>query len=295
MMRRIGFIGTGVMGEPMCRNMAQKSGHTVMAFDRSPDPLERLATHGVTAGSSIAQIAAACDIVMLVLPSGRHVEAVCEGEGGLCSLARAGQTIVDLGTSPVPLARRLEKAFKARGAAFADAPIARTRQAAESGTLSIMVGADALTFNALEPLLAHMGSDVTHCGPVGSGQMVKILNNMVLIETVVALAEALSLARGNGLDGRVLFETLAKGSGDSFALRNHGMKAMLPGLYPEQAFSASYALKDLDYAFELAADAGIELSAAKVARAKLVAAIEAGYGQNYWPVIAKVIGLGSTA
>jgi 3-hydroxyisobutyrate dehydrogenase-like beta-hydroxyacid dehydrogenase len=115
---------------------------------------------------------------------------------------------------------------------------------------------------------------------------------MVLIETVVALADALSLARGNGLDGRVLFETLAKGSGDSFALRNHGMKAMLPGLYPEQAFSASYALKDLDYAFELAADAGIELAAAKVARAKLVAAIESGDGDKYWPVIANFMGPG---
>ena len=97
-----------------------------------------------------------------------------------------------------------------------------------------MVGADDATFARLRPLLALMGSEITQCGPVGSGQVVKILNNMVLIETVIALAEALALARRNGLDGRVLFETLTKGSADSFALRNHGMKAMLPGTFPSR-------------------------------------------------------------
>ena len=152
-----------------------------------------------------------------------------------------------------------------------------------------MVGADEATFNALQPLLACIGSQITHCGPVGAGQLVKILNNMVLIETVVALAEALAIARRNGLDGALLFDTLTKGSADSFALRNHGMKAMLTDTYPEQAFSTEYALKDLDYAFDLARDADLTLSGASVARAKLAAAIDAGFGRQYWPVIAKII------
>ena len=289
MARSIGFIGAGVMGEPMCRNLAQKSGLPVMAFDRSAAPLERLAAHGVTVAASIADVAKASDIIFLVLPSGRHVEDVCEGDGGLCALARPGQLIVDLGTSPVSLARRLADALAKRGASFADAPIARTRQVAEDGTLSIMVGADAEIFAKLQPLLALVGSQISHCGPVGSGQIVKILNNMVLIETVVALAEALAIARRSGLDGAVLFETLTKGSADSFALRNHGMKAMLTDTYPEQAFSTEYALKDLDYAFDLARDAGLTLSGATVARAKLAAAIDAGFGKQYWPVIAKII------
>ena len=286
----IGFIGTGVMGEPMCRNLAVKSGRPVIAFDRSAAALQRLGAHGVTAAASAAEIVRDCDVIFLVLPSGRHVAEVCDGEGGLCALARSGQTIIDCGTSPVSLARRLAATLATRGATFADAPIARTRQAADAGTLSIMVGADPATFAALHPLLALMGSDITHCGPVGHGQMVKILNNMVLIETVVELAEALAVARGAGLDGAMLFDTLAKGSADSFALRNHGMKALLPGAYPEQAFSVEYALKDLDYAFELARDAGVKLDAALVARAKLAAAIAAGYGEKYWPVIAEVRG-----
>lgn len=289
MFRAIGFIGTGVMGEPMCRNLAVKSGLPVFAFDRAAAPLARLANYGVTAVASLAELAAETDIIFMVLPSGKHVAAVCDGEHGLCALARSGQTIVDLGTSPVSLAKRLAEAFAARGVIFADAPIARTRQAAEDGTLSIMVGADAATYAAVLPLLGTIGSQITHCGPIGSGQMVKILNNMVLIETVVALAEALAIARRSGLDGGVLFDTLAKGSADSFALRNHGMKAMLPGVYPEQAFSTEYALKDLDYAFELARDAGLTLSAATVARAKLTAAIEAGYGASYWPVITRLV------
>ena len=289
MARNIGFIGAGVMGEPMCRNLAQKSGCTVTAFDRSAAPIERLAAHGVSSATSVEDVVATSDIIFLALPSGRHVADVCEADGGLCALARKGQLIVDLGTSPVSLARRLSQSLALREASFADAPIARTRQAAEDGTLSIMVGADEATFNALQPLLACIGSQITHCGPVGAGQLVKILNNMVLIETVVALAEALAIARRNGLDGALLFDTLTKGSADSFALRNHGMKAMLTDTYPEQAFSTEYALKDLDYAFDLARDADLTLSGASVARAKLAAAIDAGFGRQYWPVIAKII------
>lgn len=115
-----------------------------------------------------------------------------------------------------------------------------------------MVGADDAVFAKLRPLISTFATDITHCGPVGAGQVVKILNNMVLMETVVALGEAMETATRAGLDARVLFETLAKGSADSFALRNHGMKAMLPGAFPERAFSTEYARKDLTYALDLA-------------------------------------------
>ena len=119
-----------------------------------------------------------------------------------------------------------------------------------------MVGAHRPTFKRIEPLLRHMASEVTHCGEAGAGQAVKILNNMILFQTGVALAEGLSIARAHGVDGKVLFETLTKGSADSFALRNHGMKAMLPGVFPERAFSTEYALKDLGYAIQMAEESG---------------------------------------
>ena len=162
-------------------------------------------------------------------------------------------------------------------------------QAAIDGTLSIMVGATEPTFQRIEPLLRHMASEVTHCGEAGAGQAVKILNNMILFQTGVALAEGLSIARAHGVDGKVLYETLTKGSADSFALRNHGMKAMLPGVFPERAFSTEYALKDLGYAIQMAEEKGVPALGADVAREVMERAVELGHGKEYWPVLLRAI------
>ncbi|MCA0248836.1 MAG: NAD(P)-dependent oxidoreductase [Proteobacteria bacterium] len=284
----IGFIGVGTMGEPMCRNLARKSGMTVLAADRDEAPLKRLAADGVKA-ASVDEIAESCRTIFLSLPGGKEVEEICLGPNGLTTRAKLGWTVVDLSTAPPRLARRLYAEFEGRAAAFADAPVARTRQAAIDGTLSIMVGATAPTFERIEPLLRHMASEVTHCGEAGAGQTVKILNNMILFQTVVALGEALSIARANDVDGKVLFETLTKGSADSFALRNHGMKAMLPGVFPERAFSTKYALKDLSYAIEMADETGVPALGADVARELMERAVELGHGEEYWPVLLRSI------
>lgn len=285
----IGCIGLGVMGEPICRHLATRSGRPVLGFDLAPEPLQRLAAAGVEAAPDVAALAERAAVVFLALPGGAQLEAVCRGAGGLLAQARAGQTVVDLGTSPVALTRALAAEFAARGAAYADAPIARTRQAAVAGTLSVMVGADAATFSAIRPLLSCFAAEVTHCGDIGAGQVVKILNNMVLFETVVALSEALAVARRSGVDGAMLLDTLAKGSADSFALRNHGMRAVLPAEFPERAFSAEYALKDLGYALDLAADAGLRLAGAETAGALLREAIARGWERQYWPVLSRLV------
>src|SRR5262245_59687887 len=226
----LGFVGLGVMGEAMCRNLAKKSGATVVAFDEKPAPLAALAGDGVQAVVSLAEVARRAEIIFLCLPGEPQVRAVCLGGpvgAGLATLVQQGQTVVDMSTCPVALTRELQQAFAARGAAFADAPIARTAQAARDGTLSIMVGSDPAVFARLRPLLGCMGSEVTHCGGVGAGQAVKLMNNMVVAQTVVALAEALAVARASGaVDPHMLFETLVKGSADSFVLRNHGMKSL---------------------------------------------------------------------
>ncbi len=287
---KVGFIGLGVMGEPMCQNLARKSGRDILGYDRAAAPLKRLREFGVSAASTVADVAREAGVVFMALPSGRHVETVCLGPDGLLAAIRPGTLVVDLGTSPVDLTRDLMARFRERGARYADAPIARTRQAAKEGTLSIMVGAEPADFEELQPLLAMLATDLTHCGPVGSGQIVKILNNMVLVETVVALSEAIGVARRAGLDGQVLFETLQKGSADSFALRNHGMKAVLPGVFPERAFSTDYARKDLSYALALGTELGIELRGAKTADDLLRQASEAGYGDLYWPVVSRILG-----
>jgi 3-hydroxyisobutyrate dehydrogenase-like beta-hydroxyacid dehydrogenase len=289
MAEMIGFIGVGTMGEPMCRNLARKSGLPVLAMDRNPEPLQRLAADGVKTAASLDEIVENCRTIFLSLPGGKEVEEVCFGADGILSKVRMGWTIIDTSTAPVSLARRLYAEFEGKACAFADAPIARTRQAAIDGTLSIMVGGSKDCFTRIEPLLRHLASEVTHCGEAGAGQAVKILNNMVLFQTVVGLAEALCIARANGVDGNILFETLTKGSADSFGLRNHGMKAMLPGVFPLRAFSTNYALKDLSYAIEMAEEHGVPALGADVARELMERAKELGFEHEYWPVLIKSI------
>jgi 3-hydroxyisobutyrate dehydrogenase len=285
--KTIGFIGLGVMGEPICRNLVRKSGARVLAFDLAAEPLQRLRVDGAGVAASAADVVAASDIVFLCLPSAKHVRAVFED--GIATTTREGRIVVDLGTSSVSQTRDFAKLLQAKGMAWLDAPIARTRQAAQDGTLSVMVGGPRGLFDKIEPLIRCFATDVTHCGDVGAGQVTKILNNMVLFETVNALAEAVAVAQASGVDPKLLLETLSKGSADSFALRNHGLKAIVPGVFPERAFSTEYALKDLSYALELAGDAGIKPRGAELIGTILREAIDAGSGENYFPVIAKLI------
>ena len=270
----LGFIGLGVMGGPMCRNLARKSGRPVVAYDaRRPAPENTLA-----AGSA-AEVGRRADIVFLSLPGEAEIREVA-------AHLPAAKALVDCSTAPVALARELAGRF----AEFADAPVARTRQAAVDGTLSIMVGATPQLYARIEPLLRCMASDVTHCGPPGAGQAVKLLNNMVLSVTVLALAEALAVAKASGaVEPRLLFEALAKGSADSFALRSHGMKALLPEAHPERAFPASYMLKDLECALQLARSAGLDLQAAGTARRMLESTVALGLGDAYHTAVLEAV------
>lgn len=287
----LGFVGLGVMGEHMCRNLARKSGARVVGFDTRPAPLDALAGDGVERGAGIADVAARADIVFLCLPGEPQVRAACLGPSGLVASVRPGQTVVDMSTAPVALARELAAAFAAKGVAFADAPVARTAQAARDGTLSIMVGGEAEVFERLRGYLGCMGAEITHCGAVGAGQAVKLMNNMVVAQTVVALAEALAVARASGaVDPRVLFETLTKGSADSFVLRSHGMRALLPDQHPTQgAFPTSYIIKDLSYAIALAQSAGLTLEQAETTRRLMERTEAAGYRDHYYTAVIRTI------
>jgi 3-hydroxyisobutyrate dehydrogenase-like beta-hydroxyacid dehydrogenase len=285
----VGFIGLGVMGEPICRNLKVRSGHRVIAHDLNPEPLKRLLEHGVETASDAGEIVRESDVVFASLPSGKELDTLVRGEGGLLDKVRAGQILVDLGTSPVALTRELATAFAERRAGYLDAPVARTRQAAESGTLAVMVGGDAGLLSKVKPLMECFASEIIHCGAIGSGQVTKILNNMVLFQTVTALSEAYAIAGHAGVDPHVLFDALSKGSADSFALRNHGVKAILPRQFPSRAFSVDYARKDLGYALELAEEGGIEAPGARNVLSLLERAIEAGVGDEYFPVISRIV------
>lgn len=288
---RIGFIGLGVMGSAQSANLVRRSGLPVSVFDQDPGKVAALVAEGATAAGSVGEIAQTCDVVFLSLPGRPQVDAVVRGEGGLLSSLAAGQVVVDLSTSPVELVQQLAVALAERGARYVDAPVARTRQAAIDGTLSIMVGADdRSTFERVEPLLRCMATDVTHCGKAGAGALVKILNNMVVFETVVALSEAISVARRSGLVApEVLFDTFAAGSAASFALSHHGQKALLPDDHPTGVFSTDYMQKDVSYALEAGEAIGVRMPAARLAYELLGESSRAGYGANYHTAVVRVI------
>ena len=282
----LGFIGLGVMGEPMCHNLHKKSGRKVMAYDIDPAPLERAREANMGVANSPQDIAKNCDIIFLSLPSGVQLEQVCHD---LNPYMRAGQTIVDTTTAPVALTKSLAAEFKAMGVDYADAPIARTRQAAREGTLAVMVGAKSSVFKRIEPLIGCYANDISLCGDVGSGQIVKILNNMIVAETVNAIGEALTIGRRAGLDDALLLDTLAKGSADSFVLRNHGVKAMLPGVFPLRAFSINYMIKDMNYALDLAEETGVDVKGARATNEVLEEGANGPLAEAYWPAMLAVI------
>ncbi len=293
----IGFIGLGVMGEPMCRNLVTKGGTPVVVHDLRPEPVERLIAAGATEAGTIAELVGHVDVVMTCLPGGPELEAVMRGEGGVLSALTTGQLVVDHSTAPLQLTRDLAEQCQAAGADYCDAPVARTRQAAIDGTLSIMVGASAETFARAEPLLELMASDVTRCGDVGAGQVTKLLNNMVLFQNVRAVAEAHAIASGLdaelgddlGLDIDTVFGVIRDASGGSFALANHGHRSILPDTFPLEAFSTRYAMKDLSYALELAEQTGVDAIGARTVGELMAAAAEAGFDREYFPVMRRLL------
>lgn len=286
----IGFVGLGVMGGPMCRNIANKHPGRVLASDMNEQAFAILdATKGEKA-PSLAALAKEAEFIFLSLPGGPQVKAVA---AEIALHARAGTTVVDLSTTPVALAREVAADLGRHGIRFADAPVARTREAAQRGELSIMVGAAPDVFADIRPLLGYMATDITHGGDVGAGQVLKLVNNMLVFEHVVTLAEMIVLGERAGVKAETLLDAVSKGSGDSFVLRNHGRKAMLPREFPEKSFPPEYVLKDIDYVFQLAAETGVPLKAAETVRRYYEMALEKGLGGRYFPGVIRLVEDGS--
>ena len=279
------------MGGPMSRNVAKKHGGRVLVFDRDAAAISALADTKAESAKSVEELAAVADVVFLSLPGGPQVEAVARAVQGA---ARVGTVVVDLSTTPVAVTREVGSQLKSAGLVFADAPVARTREAAQRGELSIMVGADAAVFDQIKPLLDYMGSDVTLCGDVGCGQVVKLINNALVFENTLALAEMMVVGERAGVAPQTLLNAVSKGSGDSFVLRNHGMKAMLPRKFPEKSFSPEYVMKDLDYLLQLANDVSVRTDVTRLARQYYEAAAQQGLSGRYFPGVIEFIDQGGS-
>lgn len=284
----LGFIGLGVMGGRMCRNLARKTGKSIVGFDVMPARVAECSGAGVHAGASVGDVAARADIVFMCLPGEPQVREVCFGPGGLVVHARAGQTVVDMTTATADIDREVAAALAAKGADFADAPVARGVPAAENGTLAITVGASKAVLERIDPYLRCMGAEISHCGGVGSGQVMKLMNNMLVFQTVSALAEAMAIATRAGVDRSRVFEILSRGSADSYVMRKHGAH-MTSGEYPDDQFPITYSLKDLRYALDLAEREGVDARGAKLVEERFVEAVDEGYGHLYSPAIYRLL------
>lgn len=235
-MARIAFIGLGHMGLPMAVNLV-KAGHRVHGFDVSTSPIEALARAGGVGAASIAKAAAEAEIVVSMLPEGRHVRSVFMDQGGVFVAAPQGALLIDCSTIDVETARTVSAAATARGFAMVDAPVSGGVAGAEAAALTFMVGGKEEAFAAAVPILEAMGTAVIHAGPAGNGQAAKICNNMMLGIQMISVCEAMALGRRLGLTPAKLFEISSKASGQCWSLTSY---CPVPGPVPSSPANRGY-------------------------------------------------------
>lgn len=245
---KVGFIGVGMMGGPMCRNLL-KAGHEVVVHDLNADAVARVAGPATTAADSPRAVAEQAEVIFTSLPMPADVEAVVLGEGGIAAGARAGSVVVDLSTNAPAAVQRLSEQLGAQGIAFVDAPVSGGVDGAEAGTLAIMCGGESAAYERVQPLLACMGANVFLVGAIGAGSIAKLCNNMTAFTNLAAAAEALMLAQRAGLNPRVMAEVMAASSGDSSSLKRVARKGLAGDWQAE--FALDLAHKDLTLALEL--------------------------------------------
>ncbi|MFF0742755.1 3-hydroxyisobutyrate dehydrogenase [Streptomyces sp. NPDC004111] len=279
--RTIGFVGLGHMGGPMAARLAG-AGHRVVGHDLVPELLATAVAAGVEAAGSAAEVAAGADVVITMLPAGRHVLGLYREEG-LLAAARPGTLFVDCSTIDVADARAAHEAAGAAGMRALDAPVSGGVVGAEAGTLTFMAGGGEAEFAEAEPVLAALGKRAVHCGGPGAGQAAKICNNMILGVSMIAVSEAFVLGERLGLSHQALYDVASAASGQCWALTTN---CPVPGPVPgspanrdyRPGFAAPLMAKDLGLAADAARAAGVATELGSRA-AELYAAYAEGPGQ----------------
>jgi 3-hydroxyisobutyrate dehydrogenase len=293
MSTRIAFIGLGHMGGPMAANLV-KAGHVVTGFDLVPDALEQARRNGVTVAESAAAAAAGAEVIITMLPSGRHLLDAYRGDAaapGLVSAAEARTLFIDCSTIDVGEARVARDLVVAAGHRGLDAPVSGGVGGAEAGTLTFMVGAAEADFASAEPILRVMGARVVHCGGSGSGQAAKICNNMILGISMIAVCEAFVLGEKLGLTHQALFEVASTASGQCWALTTN---CPVPGPVPtspanrdyQPGFAGALMAKDLGLALNAVESTGVAAELGPLAAGIYRRfADEGGAGQDFSAII----------
>ena len=273
---KIGFVGLGIMGAPMCRNL-MKAGHTLVVYDIVAALLERAVADGASAAASARAVAEQSEMVITMLPDGPEVEQAVLGAAGVLEGAGAGSTIVDMSSISPLAAQRVGAACQAKGIHFLDAPVSGGEPKAIDGTLAIMVGGDADVFNRVTPVLQALGSSVTLTGPVGAGNVTKLSNQIMVACNIAAMGEALALATRAGLDPNVVFNAVKGGLAGSTVLNAKAPMVIARNFKP--GFRIRLHEKDLRNALLAAEDMKLGLPLTSTVQQMLLALISQGKGE----------------
>ncbi len=285
----IGFIGLGFMGKPMAHNL-KAAGATMVIHNRSQGVIEELKGQGMTPAATpadVAGIAGENAVVILMLPHTPAVEGVLHGPDGLVSGLAPGCLVIDMGTSKVTATRAFARDVESAGGQYIDAPVSGGTIGAQSGTLTIMAGGNDDAMARAQPVFDVLGQKTTHVGPVGTGQVAKAANQIIVGLNIGAVAEALTLAKKAGADPARVREALSGGFADSRILEVHGQR-MVEGEF-EPGARSTIQRKDLDQAVELAAELGFELPATALGRDLYDKLIDAGHGDLDHSALIKAI------
>lgn len=275
-MRNIGFIGLGIMGRPMARNL-MKAGFQVVAHSRTVSKVDDLVAAGATPATSPADAAARCEVVITMVPDTPDVQSVLLGADGVIAGARPGLVVIDMSTISPAATREMAAALLQRGVTMLDAPVSGGEIGAINGSLSIMVGGDEAVFQRCRPVLEAMGQKITYVGPQGHGQITKLCNQVAGVLSLQAVCEAVVLATKAGVDASKVIEALSGGAADSWNVRHQGPKMLKRDFAP--GFFVHLQQKDLRLAMELASQLSVALPGAALVQ-QLFNAVEARGGRD---------------
>jgi 3-hydroxyisobutyrate dehydrogenase-like beta-hydroxyacid dehydrogenase len=282
----VGFIGVGNMGNPMAGNVL-KAGFALTVFDRNPRATDNLVQAGATAGASLADVAARCDVIMTCLPASPDVEALYLDAGGLVERARPGTILIDLSSVLPSTPRKLEPAALARGLSFLEAPVSGGTAGARAATLAVMVGGDPQVLERARPVLRALGPHIFSVGPVGAGNTVKAINNMMACVNSLAMMEGLVLGVKAGLDPMIVYDVVKASSGASKALERIP-SALVPRRF-EPGFKVQLMNKDLDTFNAIARELHVPVSFSNVAQRYEQAGLAAGLGDMDTSAVVQII------
>jgi 2-hydroxy-3-oxopropionate reductase len=274
---RIGFIGLGIMGKPMARNLIA-SGFPVTVHSRSPGPVDELVDAGAARASDPAEVAAASDITITMLPDTDDVQQVLTGAGGVARGVPPGSLVIDMSSIDPGPTRSMALAFAAEGVSMLDAPVSGGEKGAIDGTLSIMVGGEAEAFARATPVFEALGANIVHVGESGAGQVCKACNQLVVAATIEAVAEALLLAERSGVDAAKVREALLGGFAGSKILEVHGQR-MLDRTF-DPGFRIRLHRKDARIVEEAASGSATPIPSFTVVTDQLQKAVDAGDGER---------------